>query len=209
MKVLVIRHGESEANRQGTWQGQSDSPLSTRGRKQAESLAKRLGSWTFDAAYCSDLTRAVQTAKAVTQHVQTAAHWREIDVGAWEGLTRSQVLERFPEEIAAVKRGDQSVKLGGGESWTELHARVDRAWSHLTDAHPLGTQVLLVVHGGVIKSLVAGVLGIRHAYHPQLGDIKNTSLTTIEVVPQGVRLESFNDTSHLDPNEGARAPWQE
>src|SRR5688500_1044189 len=94
-ELWLIRHGESEGNRAGLLQGQRDYPLSARGRQQAQRLAERLGTVRFDALYSSDLTRALDTARAVSATIGLPVTLdpglREIDYGAWSGLTPAEI----------------------------------------------------------------------------------------------------------------------
>src|SRR5688572_30474192 len=100
--ILLIRHGETEWNRNGRWQGHADIPLSQAGREQAQALAQRLVSEGafFDHLYASDLCRAFETAQVVGRALNIPVHpfspLREINVGSWSGLTRAEIIERFP-----------------------------------------------------------------------------------------------------------------
>src|SRR5436305_2326484 len=98
--ILLARHGETEWNREGRWQGWADPPLNDAGRAQARTLAEELRTIPFDAVYASDLRRARETAVIVAAPhavpVLTDAGLREIDVGSWSGLTRSEIAKRFP-----------------------------------------------------------------------------------------------------------------
>ena len=204
MKLTLIRHGESEANVSGRWQGQGDSLLSSRGRDQASALARRLIHHEFDRIVASDLSRARDTAKALDRPFTTDDRWREINVGEWEGLTRAEVAERFPEEIIQLKRGATNVRVGGGESWDDLRQRVHGAFDALRAAHA-EENVLLVSHGGAITTLIAQLLGISTKPPRPLGRLANTGISTLRVKDGTVRLAAFNDTGHESPcSEWAR-----
>ena len=99
--ILLARHGETEWNREGRWQGWADPSLNDTGRAQARELAEQLRATPFDAVYSSDLRRALETAVILAAPhdlaVVTDADLREIDVGAWSGLTRAEITERFPD----------------------------------------------------------------------------------------------------------------
>src|SRR5690349_15996562 len=98
--LLLARHGETDWNREGRWQGWADPPLNELGRRQATRLAEQLRTIPFDAVYSSDLRRAHETAEilaaphAVPIVVDPAL--REIDIGSWSGLTRAEIAARFP-----------------------------------------------------------------------------------------------------------------
>ena len=204
VEITLVRHGESEANRVGRWQGQGDSPLSERGRAQAAALAGRLDAARYELVLSSDLSRALETAAALGVRPERAPQFREIHVGGWEGLTAGEVLERFPDQIAALKRGE-AVKIGGGESWAELDVRVDAALAALRARLPLGSSAIVFAHGGVIASALAGQLGLRGGDRRALGRVANTAVSTLRFCPEGVHLLRFNDAIH----SGAPSAWAE
>jgi len=201
MQLTVVRHGESESNIAGRWQGHGDSPLSERGVRQAAAVAQRLAGRSFDRVVSSDLSRASDTARAIAGRVAEDPIWREIDLGTWEGLTREQVAERFPEEVAALHRGED-VPVGGGESWGDVAARVRGAFEQLR-AESEGQRVLLVAHGGVVISLVSSLFGVDALRPRPLGKISNTAITELDC-RDGARLDVFADADHV----GGAAVWR-
>ncbi|HEX7083206.1 MAG TPA: histidine phosphatase family protein [Gaiellaceae bacterium] len=142
--VILARHGETDWNSQGRWQGWADPPLNERGRQQAAALAERLRETPFDAVYTSDLRRAHETAEIVARPhgvpVVADPGLREIDVGSWSGLTRAEIDERFGGE-----RPD-------GETREQHRARVRAAAERLVRAHG-DERILLVSHGGTMRAL--------------------------------------------------------
>lgn len=202
IELTLVRHGESTYNVTGTWQGHGDAPLSELGKQQAARVGERLRGERFDKVVSSDLARAHQTALATGHPVDVRKEWREIDVGRWEGLTRAEVAERYPDEVRAAMHGDH-VKIGGAESWADLSARVEAAMlTLLREVHP-GARVAVFAHGGVIASLVSGVLGLREHRPRPIGRISNTAISRLHVflddAQQAVthaRLLAFNDASH-------------
>ena len=144
-ELLLVRHAETEWNREGRWQGHADPPLNDAGRAQAHALAETLAGEEVDAIYTSDLRRAAETAEilaaALGRPVTADPELREIDVGSWSGLTRAEVAERYPDW-----------ETHDGESIEALQARVVAAVLRIARQHPDG-QVLIVTHGGSIRSL--------------------------------------------------------
>lgn len=142
--VILVRHGETDWNRDDRWQGWADPPLNELGRQQAAELAERLRHVPFDAVYTSDLERAHQTAEIVAAPhgvpVVADAGLREIDVGSWSGLTKAEIEERF---------GGERVD---GETRDQHRARVRAAAARLLAAHP-NERILLVTHGGTMRAL--------------------------------------------------------
>ncbi len=203
MEITLIRHGESVANNAGRWQGQGDSPLSPRGRQQAKALAERIARTgvEIDHIVSSDLSRAAETADAIARElgitVERDRTFREIDVGRWEGLTVEETFAQFPEEVLALRAGEP-VKVGGGESWPDLHDRVDAAFARVRANATPGSHVVVVAHGGVISALVAGVLELRDRRPRPLGRIVNTAMTTFRIEGRVVELVRLNDASHAD-----------
>ncbi len=202
IELTLVRHGESTFNVTGRWQGQGDAPLSELGQKQAAWVGQRLAAEAFDRVISSDLQRAHHTALATGHEVETRRAWREIDVGRWEGMTRPEVAERFPEEVAAAMRGD-NVKIGGAESWADLSERVEAAMLELARELKPGQKAAVFAHGGVIASLVSGVLGLRRHQPRPIGRISNTAISRVQVwlnpaqdAVAHARLLAFNDASH-------------
>ncbi len=194
--VTFVRHGESESNVVRRWQGHGDSPLSPEGREQARRLGERLAGITIDRVITSDLQRAHDTALALGHPVTVDPTWREIDVGAWEGLTRAEVRERFPEEIAALSEG-KMVPIGGGESWLDLAARIDAQLAKLRETLVPGEHVVVASHGGVVATIVSGLFKTRAMRPSPFGRIQNTAVTTVAFDPErGPRLVRFCDASH-------------
>ncbi len=160
--MLLIRHGETPWNAAGRWQGHADPGLTSRGLAQARALAAALrdeaaGAWHRIVA--SDLARAQQTAEqialALGLPVDTDPRLRELDVGAWSGLTREQIRERDPETLRVFESGDPLVRPGGGESRQALRERAfDFARELASDR--AGEAVIVVTHRGVVRALAPG-----------------------------------------------------
>jgi probable phosphoglycerate mutase len=198
MEITVVRHGQSESNRSGLWQGQGDSPLSEEGRLQAGALAYRLERRRYDLVVASDLRRAADTAGLLGLEAEIDPAWRELDIGTWEGKSRDDVEADDPDLLRAVRAGDD-VKLGGGESLYEFDGRVTEAFDKLIARLEPDSRALIVAHGGVIASLTRHVLGRPRGFRPGLGPLENTSLTHFRVYETGPMLISYNDATHLGP----------
>jgi probable phosphoglycerate mutase len=160
-RVLLVRHGQSEWNALGRWQGQADPPLSDLGREQARSAARSLGA--LDAVYASDLQRATETAVIIAGQLGVGpvildADLRERDAGEWSGLTREEIHERYPGYLpedrhrAFAPDGGAPKRPPGWEADDHLLERVLLALGRIHEAVPDG-DVLAVTHGGVIYVL--------------------------------------------------------
>jgi probable phosphoglycerate mutase len=196
LEVCLIRHAQSESNAKGVWQGQGDSPLSEAGRRQVEALAGALAAERWDLILSSDLSRAADTAKASGNRIEHDRQWREIDVGDWEGLNMEQVVERFPEQIEALK-ARKTFAIGGGESWPEVFERADASLAALRQRLPDGGRAVVFTHGGIIAALLSGLLGARDRFPWPLGRMRNTGRSTIRFLGDRVELVTHNDDSHL------------
>lgn len=151
-RLLLVRHAESEWNAAGRVQGQADPPLSEHGRRQGAAAASRVD---VDVIVSSDLRRARETADIIASAAGLDVWFdpalREIDVGEFAGLTRNELLERFPDEAAAWREG-RLERFPGGESRQEHRERLLAAAERLADAFA-GRRVLVVTHGGAIHNL--------------------------------------------------------
>jgi broad specificity phosphatase PhoE len=196
--LLLARHGESDWNRARRWQGHADRPLTDLGRRQARELAERLADVELDAVYSSDLRRASETADIVARSqgldVTTMPELREVDVGSWSGLTRTEAEERFPEAYVRWTAGAEG--WDDGETYEELAARVVGAVHEIAEDLP-GDRVLVVAHGGSIRVIHAAALGIDvHAYRRIQRVEPNATLSAV-CVADG-RLTELCRTEDLD-----------
>jgi broad specificity phosphatase PhoE len=148
--ILLARHGETDWNRDGRWQGWADPPLNELGRQQAATLAEQLRDTPFDAVYTSDLKRAHQPAVIVAAPHEVPVvpdpALREIDIGSWSGLTKAEIDERFGDD-----RPD-------GETREQHAARIVAAVERIARSHPQ-ERILIVTHGGSIARILAAVGG--------------------------------------------------
>ncbi|MFQ5554795.1 MAG: histidine phosphatase family protein [Acidimicrobiia bacterium] len=194
-EIVLVRHAETEANAAGTWQGKADAPVSEEGARQIARLEERLSGERFDVVISSDLGRAAATAEAAPAAASFASAWQEMDVGIWEGLTNVEVEQRFADEIAAVRRGDD-LAYGGAERFSEFRGRVVAAYEELAAGLDDGQRALIVTHGGVIYALVSHILGTN--LRGKAVRVSNTALTTLSITGWGPQVAVYNDVSHLD-----------
>ncbi|CAN5838405.1 hypothetical protein BH23ACT12_BH23ACT12_23820 [soil metagenome] len=168
-RLLVVRHGESEWNALGRWQGQADPELSARGEEQAAQAATALAGIPIDRVVSSDLGRARRTAAILAEKlgvtaIAIEAGLREVDVGEWSGLTRRQIEARWPRLLAAWSEGRLEA-TPGGETLTALRARVTSAVSRILQdgGATNGETILVVSHRRAISALEesSGVRPVR------------------------------------------------
>jgi broad specificity phosphatase PhoE len=198
--ILLARHGETDWNRDGRWQGHTDLPLNDSGRAQARALGGALAHRGIDLIYTSDLARARQTAAAVELATGLEAtvdpDLREVDVGEWAGATREQARERDPAWYEEWRAGAVA-GYRGGETYVELHERSVRAFHRVLDGAD-GRTAVVVCHGGNIRAIVSEVVGLSAAERWRVAGANNCSLTAIERHRGRITLVTFNETGHLD-----------
>ena len=202
-RILLVRHGQSEGNAEGRFGGHSATPLSAKGRAQAEATARALASEKVTAIYSSALLRAVQTAGPLAREtgleVKRTGAFRERSVGQMEGLTFQEAAERFPDDYAALLRRDFDLVLTGGESYRQMLDRSARALDEAINLNR-GGCVAVFSHTGTICILALHLLGALDA--PNLRPVwittANCGVTRMELREDGfLRVLTVNDTRHL------------
>jgi broad specificity phosphatase PhoE len=179
--LVLVRHGETDWNRQRRFQGHADQPLNDAGRSQARELAGRLRDEPVTALYTSPLRRASETAQILATgfglEARTLDALLEIDVGAWEGLTVDEVRERYPD------RADQDWRSGweDGETYDELEQRVVPALIELGSRHS-GGHVLAVTHAGPLRAAIAASMKLSSDdARPLIGPLENCAVFRFEI----------------------------
>ena len=199
--LIFVRHGETEWNQNGRWQGHTDVPLSDVGREQARRLARRLQKEgaILDQIYASDLGRALETAQIVAEAYGLPVHplfeLREMNLGSWSGLTSDQIRERFPEDWARHRSREDFRRGEHGETLGEMRTRMLQTVERLAAEHP-GQRLLVVTHGGPIRVLADHIAQLGGGQ--PVGFILNTSLTEIVVNGNALEVTRFNDVAHLE-----------
>jgi probable phosphoglycerate mutase len=185
--ILLARHGETDWNRENRFQGHADPPLNETGRGQAAELAAALANEPLAAVYSSPLRRAFETAQIVgvphgLEPVPADA-LREVDVGSWQGLTRTEIEERFPEQFARWLDYEQGWE--DGETYDEMGQRVLAALLQLAAAHK-GERILAVSHGGPVRAAYAVADGIEHSEARRRGPVVANAFVAEFSVEDGV-----------------------
>jgi probable phosphoglycerate mutase len=197
-ELIVMRHGETDWNRQHRFQGQIDVPLNAAGRAQAERLAQRLAHEPFDVVVASDLQRARSTAElaAAGREIVSEPLWREQSFGVLEGLDAPTIIEQHPQLWASWLRHDADYALPGGESVRMFHTRVLSALQRLVQQHH-GARVAVFTHGGVLDMLWRAA---RHAplHGPRECDIPNTGINRMRWHDGALEILEWADAAHLE-----------
>lgn len=198
-ELIVIRHGETDSNREHRFQGQLDVPLNETGRLQAERLAERLADEPVDAAWVSDLQRARQTAAPWATRralvLRADARWREQSFGEIEGMKVHTLHVEHPGLWARWAEHDADFGLPGGESARQFHARILAALQALGEAHPR-ERVLLVTHGGVLDMLWRTATG-ESLHGPRRCAIPNAGINRLRWDGHRLEIDTWADDAHL------------
>lgn len=203
--LYFVRHGESEANAAGRFAGLSDSPLTDRGRAQADAVAEHLAGVAFDRVISSDLSRARDTAATIARRqgldVETVGGLREIDVGDAEGRLFEDLRER-PDFTP-----DGFVQWPGGESLERAYTRAKAALDEVVRGSP-GATICIVGHGGITRILVSHFMGLLPRLYRHPSPTKNTDITIVRTDGTTYRIEALFDDAHLQrpPSPEERTP---
>ena len=198
-ELIIVRHGETDWNREQRFQGQIDVPLNATGHAQAARLAARLAAAPPDRLYTSDLQRARETAAPLASAwalpAVPAPGWREQSFGVLEGLDVPTIQARHPALWSQwlAHRGDDA--LPGGESLREFHARVSAALQELVAAHP-GQRLAVVTHGGVLDMLWRSAYGLPLDGRRDCA-IPNTGINRLRWVDGRLVVDAWADDAHL------------
>ncbi|MDQ1537756.1 MAG: glucosyl-3-phosphoglycerate phosphatase [Actinomycetota bacterium] len=195
--LIVWRHGETDHNASGIWQGQLDIPLSDKGREQALGAVDGLAAYRPSVIVSSDLERAVDTADALASRlglsVSNDERLREIHAGLWQGLTAGDVAERFPLEQAALLAGEDIRRGGHGESLTQVAERTEAAVADLLAELPPGDCAVIVTHGVSARTIVASLVGLdQHTAWQCLAGLQNCHWAELHEYASSWRIVAWN-----------------
>ncbi|MCA1978856.1 MAG: histidine phosphatase family protein [Thiobacillus sp.] len=198
-RLCLIRHGETDWNVEKRIQGHTDIPLNTTGRAQALAMAYNAAHHRFAAIYSSDLTRAIETARALAMREEEPVHrlppLRERHYGIFQGLTVAEAAARYPAAHAHYLARDPDYDFETGESLRDFAARVDEGIAHLARHHP-GQTIAAICHSGVLDVIYRRATG-RPLSTPRDFEIPNCALNWFRLDAHGCHLESWADRHHL------------
>ncbi|MEI7771564.1 MAG: histidine phosphatase family protein [Chloroflexales bacterium] len=198
--VWLIRHGQTQSNRERRYQSHSDSPLTAYGQRQVDALAARLRAIPFGQIIVSPRERTRLAAAAIAQGRRGLTPredpaWAEVGHGRWEGLTYAEVLARYPGEARARWSAGINGKAAGGESLAEASARIGDAWRGLLGDHP-GGRILIATHATPIQLVLCASLGLPPSDHWHWR-IDLGSITCLDVYPTGAIIRMVNEVPRL------------
>jgi probable phosphoglycerate mutase len=198
-RLLLVRHGETAWNADMRIQGHADIPLNDAGLAQARAAARAVADRPLAAVYTSDLMRAWQTADLVAAPRGLTAirdlRLREASFGEWEGLTRPDIVARWPELAAAWQKDSLRTRPPGGETLEAVQARVVAFVDEIHARHP-DDEIAIVAHGGSLRAIILHTLGGDLTIARRLR-FDNCAVSTVEIDHGRYTLTGFNDTCHL------------
>ncbi|BHH81865.1 alpha-ribazole phosphatase [Desulforhopalus sp. 52FAK] len=191
--IYLIRHGEIDAGKPRRFIGRSDLQLTGRGRGQIAELSNFLGGMSFDRMFCSPLIRCRDTAEIIAENLNVGLDVEpglaEINLGCWEGLTISEIKEKFPGEYE--KRGEDMAgyRPPGGESFTDLLLRSKQVLQHIIEETV--SQSVVVSHAGVNRVLLCHILGmpLQNMFRLEQG---YGCYNILHVIDNSIKLASLN-----------------
>lgn len=201
--LFLVRHGETDYNRQGIVQGRGvDAPLNELGRRQARALAARAGGLELDVIYASTLIRARQTAQSVALENQNKPliYLRDLEEMSWGAYEGMQVTDALREEFVQMRdewqRGNYTFSIGGGESAHDVQQRALRGLNYILDNHA-GERVMVVAHGRFLRVLLASILDAFGLQRMEEIKHANTGVNYVTHSHAGFEMQYLNNTDHL------------
>lgn len=205
IKLILIRHGESDGNAQRKFSGFQDVNLTEKGIWQAKRLARRLEGMQVDAFYCSDLKRARHTAEIIFgdrgEDIVVSSNLREINFGTWEGLTFEEIkLKEGAKFTSWMENPDEKSIIPQGESLAILNERVMTEVNRILEEHKNEEKdktIAIVCHGGAIRIILCNALNLelKNLWYIKQ---KSTALNIIDYYDNRGFISLLNDTSHLE-----------
>ena len=216
-KILLVRHGETNWNKEHRLQGHLDIGLNQQGIIQAQLLGQALAQEKIDIAYSSDLSRALDTANTITSHHEVPtivdSQLRERCYGEIQGMTYQEIEEKLPDNHRAWHSRDPDFQPKGGETLRQFYVRVTSSMERIAQNH-VGEVVLIVAHGGVLDCMYRLATNMDIAEKRKV-ELLNTSLNRLVFTDNSFQIETWGDISHLnqlqsldDVDSGKKSvPW--
>ena len=195
-RIVLWRHGRTEWNASGRFQGQTDIDLDEIGRAQAWESARRLAALDPDLLISSDLRRTRDTMAALAEitgkPIQLDERLRETFAGEWQGLTGAEIASRYPEEYKAWRAGDPLLKVGGGETRQDVAERMAAAVRDIAARLADDGLAVLTSHGGAARLGIAALIGMPLERFTNIGGLSNGSWSMLRDTDQGWVLVEHN-----------------
>lgn len=203
-KIIFVRHGQTEWNVLGRYQGQTDIALSPLGIEQAEKLAAHFPVDKVEAVYSSDLVRAMTTARCVADlfglTVEPRPELRELNFGDWEGLTYDEIVAKWPDALNNFFQHPDVLEIPHGESFPKLRERALDAVEKIVARHP-NQAVAVFAHGAILRTILTAALHMDLKYVWTIRQF-NTAVNIVTYTEHGTTVELLNGTGHLKYAQG-------
>lgn len=212
-RLVLWRHGQTAWNADNRHQGQIDIPLNDVGREQARHAAQTLVAMKPTHVIASDLERALETGQILADlagiKLSTDERLRETFAGEWQGMTRDEIVAKYPEDYAAWG-GDSEIRPGGGETRWEVSQRVVTAIDDALKNIPAGGTLVVASHGGALRSALGRLLGLDPRQWTILGVLANAQWSVLSELDENMpklpdlkwRLQEYNAGSLPEPAIG-------
>lgn len=180
--IIMVRHGQSESNVKKTFTGQLDAPLTEAGREQARRMARYLDKYKVDKVYASSLERAVETAQAIADRqncpMETCDELMEINSGLWQGLTFTEIAEKYPQTYEVWRTDIGKATPEGGETCKQLYDRVTAFFKKVLEESE--ETICLVCHAIPIRMMESFILAGSADGAQEISWVPNASVTVYE-----------------------------
>ena len=205
-QIYLVRHGQTQWNKEQVFRGTTDVPLNESGQEEARLTGEALRDRPIRAVYTSPLVRASETAAAIARihglEVQTLQGLTDLSFGEWQGVPHSTVMERYPDLYRQWLEEPHRVTFPGGDDITTLQSRAVKAVKETASSHPEQT-IVMVSHRVVNRVLICGLVGIDLSLFWQIGQ-DTAAINTLTWSKERFILVCLNDTCHLREVSGRR-----
>ena len=199
MRVILIRHGETDWNQEKIYRGRIDVKLNTNGVKQAGIIGSRLSELDIDAFYSSPLVRAYETAKIIASYhdknVNVLDELTDIHFGDWQGLAKKDVVKKYPDIYETWENSPDRANIPGAETLADVRKRMIDGFNKLLSVYQNRT-VVVVSHGLTNKVALCVILGLDNSHFWKVKQ-DNGAINIFKYTEHGTKLFLMNDTSHL------------
>ena len=211
-RLIIIRHGETEYNVKGLFQGQLDAELTEKGKKQAACAAERLKDTTFDVLYASPLKRTLDTAQIVKGNRELEINIEnsimEIKCGHWEGMKITDIQANDLEAFLKWENEPHLLDLPGGETFTQVYDRVSQFLAQIIGRHQ-GETVVIVSHMVAILLMLVYLSGEKIENVWKIGRQPNAAINIIDIDGHGIiTFPVIGDNSHIEGENVTLPEWE-
>lgn len=201
MELILVRHGQTQWNKEQIFRGSKDIELDRTGRRQAEALGERLKSRRIDAIYSSSLKRAMYTAEAIARlqglPVMVGPGLVDMCFGEWEGMSHQEVRQKDPKQYRIWKENPWKAKIPGASKIKDIQAQSIKAIRGMIEDHPMESTIAVVTHRVILKLILMKILSMGPEGFWSI-KLSSCGLTTVEWDGERFVLTCLNDTGHLD-----------